>query len=178
MGSKVRKIAGKWVVVTHFGGKCKHHTVGPSQADKRVAQKIAEQINARIALGEFRGTPTPPEGVMVGQLLRQWHDLYQPTFKPSFERSSKSMIDRHLVPFFGPLDVRDVSEDTLLVYIREKLRAGLAPTTITTQLSVLRRVLELATRDELIARNPAGHLGELMRRVGRRSSDGVKQAAP
>lgn len=54
--------------------------------------------------------------------------------------------------------------------IREKLDAKRAPLTIQTHLSLLRRVLSLAHREGQIVRNPASRLGELMRRVGRRTA--------
>lgn len=64
-------------------------------------------------------------------------------------RSSAALRDR---------DLREISEADLLEYIRLKLDAGQKPAAILTALSVLRRVLNLAARDGLIARNPANGL--------------------
>jgi integrase len=66
-----------------------------------------------------------------------------------------------------------VQED-LLDYIRAKTDAGQAPATILNALSIVRRVLGLAHRRGLIERNPANRIGELMRRVNRRSATEVK----
>jgi integrase len=112
--------------------------------------------------------------IPFGPHVRAWHARYKVTFKPSYQETSLSLIDRHLVPFFGEKDLREISEADLLDYITLKLDAGLAPTTITTGLSIVRRVLNLAVRDELISRNSAANLGELMRRVDRRIATEVK----
>jgi integrase len=61
-----------------------------------------------------------------------------------------------------------------------QLRAQESPfgrgATIETTLSVLRRVLSLAQRRGEISRNPALRLGEIMRRVDRRTVGEVRQA--
>ena len=62
----------------------------------------------------------------------------------SYEITSKSVIDKHLVLFFGDKDLRDITEDNLLDYIRLKLEKGIAPRTIETALSIVRRVLGFA----------------------------------
>jgi len=127
-------------------------------------------------LGTYNFGKERDEPIPFDAHVRAWHNRYSPTFKPSFEASSNSMIDLHLAPYFGSRDLRSIDANDLLDYIKTKLDAGLAPATITTQLSIVRRVLGLAVRDGLIVRNPAERLGELMRRVERRVSEGVKQA--
>ena len=50
MASKVKWDRGAWWVVTHHAGKRKKKRVGPTKADKRHAQQIAEKINAALEL--------------------------------------------------------------------------------------------------------------------------------
>ena len=169
MAAKVKWDRGAWWVHTHYEGKRKKRRVGPTKADKREAEEIARKINAALALGTFaphrEEKPLPCDAA-----LRSWHTTYSPTFKPSFERESDRIIRAHLAPFFGSKDLREIREEDLLGYIRARLAAGLSPLTIQTHLSILRRVLSLAVREGHVSRNPAARLGELMRRVGRRTA--------
>ena len=88
--------------------------------------------------------------------------------KPSYEIVTKGLIEKHLVPFFGDRDLREIEQPDLLRFIQVKLEAKLAPKTIRNALSVLRRVYNVLHADNKVERNPAARLGELMRRVDRR----------
>ncbi len=79
-----------------------------------------------------------------------------------------------MIPYFGDQDLRSISEADLLDYIAVKLEAGLAPATIQNGLSIVRRVLNLAVRDDLIAKNPASGIGKLTQRVDRRVASEVR----
>ncbi len=170
MAAKVVWYRKAWWVRTHHRRKKKDRRIGPSKADKRQADEIARKINAAIALGTFAISEPDERPLPCRAQLERWHATYAPTFKPSFEQESQRTIENHLVPFFGAKDLREIREDDLLAYIRAKLEAGLAPLTIQTHLSILRRVFSLAVREGLVDRNPAARLGELMRRVGRRAA--------
>ncbi len=50
MSAKVRSIQDAWTVVTHYQGKRTKKRVGTTKADRRKAQKIADEINKRLAL--------------------------------------------------------------------------------------------------------------------------------
>ncbi len=176
MASKVRWLKDAWWVVTHFEGRRKKKRIGPSKADKRRAEKIAEKIDAALALGTFAHADEQPESIPLDAHLRQWHKRYAHTFKPSYEETSLGIVTNHLAPFFRGRDLRELREEHLLDYVRAKLDAGQRPATVLTALSILRRVCNLAIRDELITRNPASRLGEIMRRVDRRTASEVRHA--
>lgn len=131
MAAKVRHYRGSWWVMTHAQGKRYRKRVGPKVADKRIAEDIAKRINGALALGLFdpnSGAEQKP--IPVDARLRAWHQTYSPTFKASFEHTSRSVIEKHLAPHFGSKDVRAITEEDLLHYIRAKLNAGLKPATI------------------------------------------------
>lgn len=180
MSAKVRSIGGAWWVVTHFENKRRKKRIGPTKVDRRKAEKIADQINARLALGQFHPDPIDEHHLSVDEALRQWHLTYAPTMKPSYRVSAGNVIRLHLVPFFGDFDVREIREAHLLEYVQKKIseprppqKEGgkplppLKPATIRLHLAILRRVLGLLEREEKITRNPARGIGEIMRRVGR-----------
>jgi integrase len=167
-------------VFTHYEGKRKKRRVGPTKAHQREAEEIARKINAALALGTF-APETKTEPLACDRELHRWHAAYGPTFKPSYEIEARRIIGYHLVPFFGSHDLRELREPDLLDFVRVKLNAGLAPKTIRNALSVLRRVLTLLQRDGLVTLNPAGRIGELMRRVDRRvvtEASGVDSWSP
>ena len=167
MASKVVWYREAWWVRTRWGGnKKKDRRIGTTKADKRQAEQIAKKINAALAIGVFQ-PENESEPIPFGPHLRKWHRLYSVTFKPRYQETSLGLLDTHLIPFFGDRDLRSISEVDLLEYISVKLDAGLAPSTILNGLSIVRRVLNLAVRDDLIAKNPASGLGKLMQRVNR-----------
>ena len=171
MAAKVKWDRGAWWVFTHYQGKRKKKRVGPTKVHKREAEQIARKINGALALGHFQPDRESEKPLPCDAELRRWHTTYSPTFKFTFENESKRVIENHLVPAFGSLDLRKIREEHVLGYIREKLDVGLAPLTIQTHLSILRRVLSLAVRAGDVSRNPAARLGELMRRVGARATE-------
>jgi integrase len=168
MAAKVKWDRGAWWVFTHYEGKRKKRRVGPTKAHLREAKEIARKINAALALGTFAPETKAAKPLECDRELHRWHAAYGPTFKPSYEIEARRIIRYHLVPFFGSRDLRELREADLLEFVRVKLDAGLAPKTIRNALSVLRRVLTLLQRDGLLTLNPAGRIGELMRRVDRR----------
>ncbi len=145
MAAKVRFNRGAWWVFTHHAGKRTKQRLGPTKADRRRAEKIAEQITARLALGEYEHPRDRKraEPLSCAAALRGWRATYSPTMKPSYRNLTDGMIEKHLAPFFGERDVTEIREADLLDFTRAKLAEGLAPKTIRNCLSTLRRVLTL-----------------------------------
>lgn len=176
MAAKVRWMREAWWVVTHFEGRRRKKRIGPTKADKRRAVEIARKIDGALALGTFAPEQERPDAIPLDAHLRKWHARYGPTFKTSYEETSRGLVENHLAPFFRGRDLRELREEHLLDYVRAKLDAGQGPATVLNALSILRRVCNLAVRDELLTRNPASRLGEIMRRVDRRSASEVRRA--
>jgi integrase len=175
MGSKVRWHRDAWWVRTHFKGKRYDRRIGPSKDDKRQAEEIVRKVNAAIVLGQFGLEEKKRKSLPCDKELRRWHRTHTPTMKLSYEQVTEGLIRKHLAPFFGSKELREIREDDLLAFVRKKLDEGLAPKSIHNALSVLRRVLNLAIRDGKVDRNPAARIGELMRRVDRRVSKEARE---
>ena len=157
-----------WWVRTRWGGNKKiDRKIGPTRSDKREAAKLAQQLNARLALGEFENPRETRRDLRCGPALWSWHRTYSMTMKPSYETLCAGHIRNHLEPFFGDKDLREISESDLLEFIRVKIEGGLRPGTIKNALAVLRRVYSLLVREGALERNPASRLGELMGRLAR-----------
>ena len=151
MAAKVVWYRDAWWVRVHHKGKKKDRRVGPSKADKRRAEALAEKVDAAITLGQFGVSRDSEKTIPFDVHVRAWHQTYSPTFKPSFERTSEGLIRNHLVPYFGSKDVGSITEEDLLGFIGTRLDLGLAPATVLNALSIVRRVLNLLHRDGRIA---------------------------
>jgi len=167
MASKVKWEREAWWVFTHYEGKRRKKRVGSTKAHKREAEQIAKKINAALALGQFKPDSEERTPIAFGPHLRAWHSRYSVTFKPRYVETSLGLIDQHLEPFFGRLDLREIRGGHLLDYVKVKLDDDYAPSSILNGLSIVRRVLNLAVKDGLIDRNPALRVGELIGRVSR-----------
>lgn len=94
---------------------------------------------------------------------------------PSTEETHRGAIETHLVPFFGNRDLRAISRDDIREFIEDRFDAGRSASTIRNALSALRRVYSLHVEAGLLDANPASRCGELVERIGRRYSDGVRE---
>ncbi|MCP5057491.1 MAG: site-specific integrase [bacterium] len=177
MAAKVRWYKNAWWLDVHHKGRRHKRRFGATKTQKQKAEAVATKVNAAIALGTFdpAGEQARPP-LPVAEQLRAWHRRYKPTLKPSTQVSSLGLIDRHLAPFFGELDLRDLHRNHLLDFIQRKLDEGLSPATIQNALSILRRVCSLAVEDEVLDRNPAARVGTLIRRVTGSLASEVRQA--
>ena len=108
--------------------------------------------------------------------MSDWHTRYSVTCKPRYVETSRSLLDLHLISFFGSRDIRGIEEADLLDYVRTKLEAVQRPATIQNALLIVRRVLNLAVRYGLLVRNPANGIGRLIARVARREDREVPVA--
>ena len=176
MAAKVKWERGAWWVFTHYEGKRKKRRVGTTAAHKREAKEMARKINGSLALGTFAPDRERAQPLPFGPHLRDWHRRYSVTFKPRYQETSRIVVDQHLLPFFGAMDLREIGEAELLDYIRLKLDHGQKPATILNALSIVRRVLNLAVRDDLIQRNPANGIGRVIARVARSEDSEVAVA--
>jgi integrase len=74
--------------------------------------------------------------------------------KPSEVDSKRAILRAHLIPAFGPQRLDDIGERRIEAYNAKKLEAKLSKKTVNNHLTVLRRLLALARRFNLIERVP------------------------
>ncbi len=145
--------------------------VGPTEADRAQAEKIAERL---------RHAATPTGGALapmpVDQMLRDWFDAHRATLKKSTRGTTSSLIECHLVPYFGNRDLRDVTRADLLAFATQKVaREGKSPKLVGNVLGILRRVMNLAMQEGLLENNVASKLGEIVGRLERSQASEVRQ---
>ena len=112
MAAKVRRINGVWWVVVHHQGRRRKKRVGK---DKRLAEQVAKQIQARLVLGEFEIDEPEDQPIPFDLFAGQW--LRGQVLLPrqrrlagavayNTARSREQSVRVHLVPFFGDQDIR------------------------------------------------------------------------
>ena len=162
MGAKIRYRKDRgWFVRVYSGGK-QFEEKCSSEAEARAT---AAAINARTeASGSWlRGGPLP-----IKRCLDGWLETHGPELARSTEANSKSLIENHLGPYFGTMDLRALTREDVIDFANRKLESGLAPRTVETALSILRRVCALHREAGLIDDNPALGSGRVVARVSRR----------
>ncbi len=176
MSAKVKHERGAYWLVVHDDGKRTKRRFGPAKADRARAEKAADEINHRLALGLYGARLDKPAPLPFDREVRAWLLAHAPTFKPSYQTSAAGLHRNHLIGFFGTRDLREIRREDLLAFVREKIEAGCGQSTVRNALGIVARVLSLAQSEGRIDRNPATRLGELLRRVSRGRASEVAQA--
>jgi len=162
MAAKVRLIKGFWCVVVHHQGRRRIKRVG---ANKAVAQRVADQIQARLVLGQFEMSEETEQGVPFGEFADDWfrreislpHELGEAeALAAKSVQAREQHIRLYLNPFFGERDVRAMRVADVQAFY-ERCREERRPATLSTLntiLGTLRRILAAAQARELLGFNP------------------------
>ena len=65
-----------------------------------------------------------------------------------------AVLDQHLVPYFGRMQLDSIEPTDVDAYVAKKRRGGLSAVTVNRQLNVMRRVCRLAVRAGKLRSNP------------------------
>jgi hypothetical protein len=96
----------------------------------------AKALLPPLALGTFRPDREHEKRLPCDAELRRWHKSFGPTMKASYEESTRRAIEKHLAPYFGNRDLREIREADLLGFVQFKMKAKLAPNTIRNSLEI------------------------------------------
>ena len=144
---------------------------GPSEEDRARAEKVAERLRQSDTTARGALVPLPTD-----QMLEEWLEAHRATLKKSTWGTTRSMIEVHLVPFFGDRDLRDISKSDLLAFATQKIGEGKSPKLVSNTLGILRGVINLAKEEGLIERNVASKtVGEIVGKLERSQASEVRQ---
>ncbi len=168
MGVKVRERDGAWWVFINHNKQRKAKRVGVGDAGKKAAKQVAQQIQARLALGQAAFMEKPeeakPEVVTVGDYLKTWlHDYALVNCKPSTYAEYTWAVEHVLGPAFGTLSLDQLTTGHVRQLIGACIKDGKAKATIKNYLAPLRAAYSQAVDDGLVAKNPATRLGKLLK---------------
>ena len=163
MSVKVRekpKGSGQWWIFIDHQGRRKAKKVG---SNKKMAMDLAKKLEARLVL-EAVGLPENPalKKPNFGEYAEIWISTTIPvTSKPSTLTDYQSILRNHVLPKFGKTPVTDINRMAIKTFLLEKLKTGLAHSTVSHMKSVISGVLNLAVDDGVISANPAHRLGKI-----------------
>ncbi len=157
-----RRFSGMYWMSYTVAGKQRHESTGTH--DKKLARKIMSIRWAEIAEGRWNlPASNPPR-------LKAWTTQFLNSIRHPSTKTRYQLSVNHLLNFFGE-DSRlpDVASVRRIEQFKEKrLALGVKAATVNRDLSVLRRMLTLAARQRLIARNPFSEVELLEERKARR----------
>lgn len=132
-------------------GRRKQLNVGTFQTKKAAERAEAEAITERE-----RGTLLAPDTTTVSELLREYIRTEVPkTVRPENRQLYEVIVNRHLIPAFGEVRVRDLSVQHVERLLSELTEAGKSPSLVTKVRMRLSSALRMAMRYGIANRNVA-----------------------
>jgi integrase len=141
--------------VGYRGAYVAHTAEGPKR--RYVSGKTRDEVHDKLieALGHrAQGLVFDAGNLTVREYLTRWlKDSVKGTVRPSTFEVHRHMIEPHIVPALGRLNLKDLNPAHVRGFYREKLDSGLSAATVRKMHSVLRKALKQAVLDGLIPRN-------------------------
>jgi integrase len=135
-----------WMSFSAFGNQTREST---GTTNKILAKKILAIRLAEVAEGRWHLLSSNPPR------LQQWAKEFLKSVSHPNTREGYKYSVAHLLQFFGQNSkLSDISVARIEEFKQHRLAAGVKPATVNRNLSALRRMLTLATRQRFIARNP------------------------
>jgi integrase len=151
MAVKVREHKGKWWVFIDHHGKRKAKCIGES---KRAAQQVAEQLQAKLALGQFDLEEEKPQKRPFGTAFRVWLDLYARVHcKPSTVAGYETAFRVYLEPRFADKNVGEITRGDVQRLIADMQAQGKSRAYIKATLAPLSEFLNHLIEDGALDRN-------------------------
>lgn len=160
MGVKVKeKFKGSgiwWVYINH-----RRRRIAKRVGEKKAAMKVAENIQARIKLGQ--PIEERPDLPTIAEYWKRFKNTYvQTAVAESTASSYETNFTVHIVPFLGDLRLDEITQAKMEEFIADLVaNKKLAKATIGVILRELSRVFTHAMKHKLITENPASRLGDL-----------------
>lgn len=148
-GSIYKRKDGRWVASISVEGNRRKYFYGDTRREVQEALKKAlhEQQQGTLA--------TAPQQLMRVYLENWLEQVYKPTVRLTTFNMYRSVVHHHLIPAFGHIPVQKLAADKIQAYYAQKLKEGLAPSTINLIHAPLRKALENAVKWGLVSRNVA-----------------------
>ncbi len=188
VGAKVqwRKDRGAWYLVVHTQRDRAVRRFGPTLADKRRAEKAADEINHRLALGEYEARKPEREAIPFGRFARDWvrREIEIPLDRgmegqlaAGTARSYSMHVRVHLIPYFCQRDLRSIKVPEVQSFVDHCVETGRprSKRTIELVLATLRLILSHARALGHVEVNAVEAWKAGQRGKGRRRSIAAKQ---
>lgn len=159
MGVKVRekpKGSGNWWIFISHQGKRKSKQIGK---DKRLAQEIAQKIQARLILGEAGIVEDKPPYPTLRAYADKWLNTEAKLkIKTSSWHMYQSILNAHLLPVMGSERLNEISKADVKQLVYDMFERGLAHNSVKKNIGCLSSMLSDACESEIIAKNPCQNI--------------------
>lgn len=120
---------------------------------KKDADVAWQNAEAAIRAGR-RGDPGRGKRLFEAYVLQEWlpHHQLEPGVRSEYARQ----IRKHLLPFFGPMKIRDIMPEQVCQWVTAMQRQGVRPRTIQyCKVSILNAIFTTALEDEVVTIHPS-----------------------
>ena len=149
-GSITKRNDGRWMArftVHTAKGPKRRHIYGRTRQE--VATKLAKAMTDRDG-----GIELDPSSVTVNEYLQRWlNDSVKGSVRPITFESYERLVRVHVVPALGRVKLKALSPAHLQALYRDRLDAGLSPSTVQRLHAVIHRALKQALRWGLVPHN-------------------------
>jgi integrase len=168
MGVRVRQWKGAWWLFINHQGARKAKRIGVGDPAKKAAKLAAQQIQARLALGQA-AFQSDKAGITFDDYSEKFLDRIRHTRKHTTEADYRKILDRDILPVFRGLDLQDITRERVKALAMACLAKGQSPKTVQNIVGCLSSLLSHAVEDGLIAANPAMKPGKFLPKVSKRA---------
>lgn len=167
MAVKIKEWKGAWWIFINHHGTRKAKRVGTGELGKKAARSVAQQIQARLALGQaaFESQKT---GVTFESYSATFLHRIQHTRKHTTHADYRKIVDRDLLPVFRGLDLQDLTREKVKDLAMGCLQKGQSPKTVQNIIRCLSSLLSHAVEDALLTVNPALKPGKFLPKISKR----------
>jgi integrase len=154
-GSIIKRATGSWTIILDLGrdpttGKRRQqwHTV---KGTKREAEAELAKLVHSIDTGGY----VKPDKLTMGEYLKGWVETYAwPNLAPKTAQNYEHMVNKHLVPALGAVQLGQVRAEHVQRYLADKLASGLSAKTVRHHYVTLHTALSHAVKHGTLGRNP------------------------
>lgn len=169
MGVKIREWKGAWWVFINHRGARKAKRVGTGESGKRAAKQVAQQIQARLALGQAT-FDRPHPNITLETYAKTFLERIEQTRKHTTHDDYRKMLNYYVFPVFREQDIQQITREKVKAFAVSCLQRGLSPKTVQNIVRMLSSLFSHAVEDNLIAVNPALNPGKFLPKISKRRS--------
>ena len=167
MAVKVKEWKGAWWIFINHHGTRKAKRVGVGELGKKAAKSAAQQIQARLALGQA-AFDSHKTGVTFDSYSETFLHRIEQTRKHTTHADYRKIIDRDLIPAFQGLDLQDITREKVKSLAMGCLSKGQSAKTVQNIIRCLSSLMSHAVEDEVITVNPALKPGKFLPKISKR----------
>ena len=169
MGVTIREWKGAWWIFINHHGTRKAKRIGSGAVGKKAAKQAAQQIQARLALGQT-AFDRPQTSVTLDAYVETFLERIEQTRKHTTHADYRKIFDHYVFPVFRGQDLQQITREKVKAFAVGCLQRGLSAKTVQNIIRTLSSLFSHALEDNLIIANPALRPGKFLPKISKRRS--------